>query len=138
MFGHNGLTALVPWFWASMVGLVGSFVMLLIPWVRKDYDLLPWICGVAFLSIWIEKGMGLMIPGSIPTPIGEFTEYSPSWVEIVNSLGNWAIGFIALTLLVKGAIGILLADISLARRKARATERAATRGSVEEAGYADA
>jgi molybdopterin-containing oxidoreductase family membrane subunit len=137
MFGHNGLTGLVVWFWASMAGLVGSFLMLLIPSVRKNHNLLPWICAVAFLSVWVEKGMGLMIPGSIPTPIGEFTEYSPSTIEIMNSLGNWAIGFIVLTLLLKGAIGILTGEVRLGNRGKAAGESAAS-GSSEREGYADA
>jgi len=111
MFGHHGLNKLVPWFWASIAGLVGTFLLLLVPRIRKDHKILPYICAVVFLSIWIEKGMALLIPGSIPTPIGEFAEYSPTLIEIMNCLGNWAIGFIVLTLLLKGAIGILLGEV---------------------------
>jgi molybdopterin-containing oxidoreductase family membrane subunit len=111
MFGHNGLTGLVPWFWGSLIAMVVTFVLLLIPRIRKNYTLLPFICAVTFLGIWVEKGMGLLIPGSIPTPIGEFTEYFPTTLEIMNCLGNWAIGFIVLTFLLKGAIGILLGEV---------------------------
>jgi molybdopterin-containing oxidoreductase family membrane subunit len=111
MFGHNGLNGLVPWFWTSLVGMAVAFVALLIPKVRKNYRILPLISAVAFLSIWVEKGMGLMIPGSIPTPIGEFTHYAPTTIEIINCLGNWAIGFLVLTLLIKGATGILLGEV---------------------------
>ncbi|GMR07924.1 MAG: polysulfide reductase NrfD [Gammaproteobacteria bacterium] len=111
MFGHNGLNNLVPWFWASLAAMVIAFVMLLIPSIRKDYGKLKIAAVLTFVGIWIEKGMGLMIPGSIPTPIGEFTQYSPSLIEIFISLGNWAVGFIVLTILLKGAIGILLGDI---------------------------
>jgi molybdopterin-containing oxidoreductase family membrane subunit len=114
LFGHNGLNALVPWFWFSIVALIGSFILLLIPSIRKDFKKLPYICAVVFAGIWVEKGMGLLIPGSIPTPIGEFTQYSPTLIEIGNCLGNWAIGFIVLTFLLKGAIGILLGEVKYA------------------------
>lgn len=114
MFGHHGLTNLVPWFWGSLIAMVVAFILLLIPSIRKDYKKLPFICLLTFLGIWVEKGMGLLIPGSIPTPIGEYAEYSPTFLEIFNSLGNWAIGFIVLTILLKGAIGILLGDIKYA------------------------
>ncbi len=114
IFGHNGLNALVPWFWFSIIALIGSFILLLIPGIRKDHKKLPYICAVVFAGIWVEKGMGLLIPGSIPTPIGEFTQYSPTLIEIFNCLGNWAIGFIVLTLLLKGAIGILLGEVKYA------------------------
>jgi len=114
MFGHNGLNALVPWFWFSMFAMITSFILLLIPSIRRDMTKLPYICALAFVGVWVEKGMGLMIPGSIPTPIGEFAEYSPTMIEIFNSLGNWAIGFIVLTLLLKGAIGVLLGEVKYA------------------------
>lgn len=114
MFGHHGLNNLVPWFWASMILMISAFIMLLIPSLRKDYSKLKFISAIAFIGIWIEKGMGLLIPGSIPTPIGEFTQYSPTFLEIFNSLGTWAIGFIVMTVLLKGAIGILLGDIKYA------------------------
>jgi Ni/Fe-hydrogenase subunit HybB-like protein len=115
MFGHHGLTNLVPWFWSSLVAMVAGFILLLIPAVRKNYAVLPYICAMVFFGIWVEKGMGLLIPGSIPTPIGEFTQYSPTMIEIMNCLGNWAIGFIVLTILLKGAIGTLLGDIRYAK-----------------------
>ena len=114
MFGHNGLNGLVPWFWGSLIAMVVTFVLLLIPRVRKNYTLLPFICAITFLGIWVEKGMGLLIPGSIPTPIGEFTQYVPTTLEIMNCLGNWAIGFIVLTFLLKGAIGVLLGEVRYA------------------------
>ena len=111
MFGKHGLHNLVAWFWVSLVALVIGWLLLLIPKVRKNYTVLPFICVAVFAGIWVEKGMGLLIPGSIPTPIGEFTEYSPTLIEIGNCLGNWAIGFLILTILLKGAIGILLGEV---------------------------
>jgi len=113
MFGLNGLTSLVPWFWSSLVFMLVAFVMFLIPSVRSNYKLLPIACVLAFAGIWIEKGMGLIVPGFIPTPIGEVTEYYPTIIEVVMSLGNWAIGFLILTVLLKGAIGILVGDIKM-------------------------
>jgi molybdopterin-containing oxidoreductase family membrane subunit len=112
MFGLHGLTSLVPWFWSSLAFMVIAFVMFLIPSVRTNYKLLPIACVLAFVGIWIEKGMGLIVPGFIPTPIGEVTEYYPTFIEVVMSLGNWAIGFLILTILLKGAIGILMGEVS--------------------------
>jgi molybdopterin-containing oxidoreductase family membrane subunit len=111
MFGLHGLTGLVPWFWSSAVLMVASFVLLLMPSVRRDMKKLPIVCGMAFVGIWIEKGMGLIVPGFIPSPIGEVTEYHPTLVEWLLTAGIWAFGFFILTILLKGAIGILLGDI---------------------------
>ncbi len=111
MFGLHGLTALVPWFWSSVVLMVVSFAMFLTPAFRNNMKLLPIPCGMAFVGIWIEKGMGLVVPGYIPSPIGEVTEYYPTFVEWLLTAGIWAFGFFVLTILLKGAIGILLGDI---------------------------
>ena len=111
MFGLHGLTRLVPWFWAAVVLMAAAFVLLLMPSVRRDMNKLPFVCAMAFAGIWIEKGMGLIVPGFIPSPIGEVTEYFPSFVEWLMVLGIWAFGFFVLTILLKGAIGILLGDI---------------------------
>ncbi len=111
MFGHHGLNALVPFFWTAMALMIGGFILLLIPRVRKNLMLLPFVCTAVFVGIWIEKGMGLMLPGVIPTPIGEFAEYIPSHIELMVVGGVWAIGFFVLTFLLKGAIGVLLGDV---------------------------
>ena len=111
MFGKHGLNMLVPFFWTALVLMIGSFILLLIPRVRKNLAILPFICVAAFVGIWIEKGMGLMLPGVIPTPIGEFAEYSPSVIELIVVGGVWAFGFFILTLLMKGATGILLGEV---------------------------
>ncbi|MES9901260.1 MAG: sulfate reduction electron transfer complex DsrMKJOP subunit DsrP [Sedimenticola sp.] len=112
MFGHNGLNMLVPFFWTAIVLMVVSFILLLIPRVRKNMTILPFLCVGVFVGIWIDKGMGLMLPGVIPTPVGEFVQYSPSMIEMMIILGVWAIGFFILTVLIKGAVGVLLGDVS--------------------------
>ena len=58
-----------------------------------------------------EKGLGFVLPGFIPTPIGEFSEYTPTLIEIINSLGVWAAGLLMFTLLAKGSIGVLLSEV---------------------------
>ena len=115
MFGHHGLNNLVPWFWGSLAALIIGWALLMVPAIRKNYSVLPYICLLIFAGIWVEKGMGLLIPGSIPTPMGEFSQYSPTMIEIMNCVGNWAVGFIILTLLLKGAIGILLGEVKYAK-----------------------
>ncbi|MBI4756767.1 MAG: polysulfide reductase NrfD [Betaproteobacteria bacterium] len=111
MFGLHGLTSLVPWFWSAVVLMVVSFVLFLIPAIRNNMKLLPIPCVMAFAGIWIEKGMGLIVPGFIPSPIGEVSEYYPTFVEWLMTLGIWAFGFFILTILLKGAIGILQGEI---------------------------
>jgi len=111
MFGLHGLTGLVPWFWSALAFMIIAFVMFLVPAIRTHPKWLPVACVLAFAGIWIEKGMGLIVPGFIPTPIGEVTEYYPTLIEVGVTLGNWALGFFILTILLKGAIGILIGEV---------------------------
>jgi molybdopterin-containing oxidoreductase family membrane subunit len=54
-----------------------------------------------FVSFWIEKGLGLVVTGFIPSPLETITEYVPTGTEIAITLGIWAVGFLILTLLYK-------------------------------------
>jgi len=121
MFGLDGLNKLVPWFWTSMVFNIVAFVMLLTPGVRKNYRLLPIACILVIIGIWIEKGMGTVVPGFIPTPIGEVTEYAPTLIEILIAMGDWAMGMLIATVLIKGAIGVLLGDVKYSQQPWRET-----------------
>lgn len=121
MFGHNGLDMYVPWFWGTMGAIVACFIAILIPKVRRSYDKwLPIVCVVTFLAILVEKPMMLVFPAFSPSPLGEYTEYHTTYVEMANILFVWAIGLMMLTLLVKGAVGILTGKLTY--RKAEAAD----------------
>ena len=112
MFGHNGLNKYVPWFWGTILALVGSFVALLFRKVRHSYDRwLPITCLVVFFAILIEKPMILVFPAFSPTPLGEYAEYQVTLIELFNVLFVWALCFLFLTLILKGAIGILTGEV---------------------------
>jgi formate-dependent nitrite reductase membrane component NrfD len=112
MFGHNGLNMYVPWFWGVMLALVGSFIALLFRKVRHSYGLLlPLVCFVVFAAILLEKPMILVFPAFSPSPLGEYTEYHVTLIEFFNVLLVWALGFLFLTLILKGAIGILTGEV---------------------------
>jgi molybdopterin-containing oxidoreductase family membrane subunit len=68
-------------------------------------------CATLFVGIWIEKGIGLVIPGFIPSPLGEIVEYTPTWVELCVTAGIWALGLFVLTILVRVALPIELGDV---------------------------
>jgi molybdopterin-containing oxidoreductase family membrane subunit len=126
MFGLHGLTGLVPWFWSSIVLMLVSFALFLTPSFRNDMKRLPIVCAMAFTGIWIEKGMGLIVPGFIPSPIGEVTEYFPTFVEWLMVLGIWSFGFFILTILLKGAIGILLGEVKFQAQPAAVASEVTT------------
>ncbi|MCJ8347462.1 polysulfide reductase, partial [bacterium] len=92
---------------------ISATIILLLPALCKQTKFLNLACIMAFVGIWIEKGMGLIIPGFIPTPIGQLYEYSPSIGEVKVCLGIWAAGFLLYTLMVKMVIPIYKGTIHL-------------------------
>jgi molybdopterin-containing oxidoreductase family membrane subunit len=105
-FGLDGHNALTPWIWTAVALLATAMVILMIHPLRNN----PVTMNIAFvltiIGVWIEKGMGLVVPAFIPTPIGEIYEYSPSLPEVMVSLGIWAFGLLLFTLLAKAALPV--------------------------------
>jgi len=106
LFGLDGHYGLVPWTWASILLACTAIVLLVIPSSRKNHGTLALACAAVFISIWIDKGIGLVIPGFIPSPLGEISEYRPTLLEILITMGVWAMGGLILTLLFKVVMGI--------------------------------
>ena len=74
--------------WTSLLMQVTSVGLLLVKRTRQDYRTLALACGLNFGGVWLEKGMGLIVPGFVPTPIGEIWEYLPSFMEAIVVLGT--------------------------------------------------
>ncbi len=106
LFGVEGYTGLVPWMWASLVLACLSLYLLINPGTRRREDFLAAACAAVFASIWIDKGLGLIVPGFIPSPLGEILEYAPTVPEILITLGVWGVGFLVLTVLYKIAVSV--------------------------------
>lgn len=105
-FGLEGHHALAPWIWTGIALNVIATIVLSIHFLREDFRFLTAASLLLFVGIWIEKGMGLIVPGFIPEPYGKIVEYSPSWVEILVTLGIWALGAFVFTILARVAIAV--------------------------------
>ena len=105
-FGLHGEGQLVPWMWLSIIVGFGSLLVLLIPKLRRSSPWLIAACIGIVVSIWIDKGVGLIIGGFVPSPLEEIVEYIPNLNEIMITIGIWAIGILILTLLLKIAIAV--------------------------------
>ena len=99
--GLNGHTNLVPWMWTSAILAFTALVILIIPAARMKSDWLAAACIAVFVSFWTEKGLGLVVPGFIPSPLGNISEYVPTGAEIAITMGVWALGFLILTAFYK-------------------------------------
>jgi Ni/Fe-hydrogenase subunit HybB-like protein len=110
-FGLGEHHALVPWIRTAVVLNVASTIVLMLHPLRRNPRWLMPACATLFVGIWIEKGIGLVIPGFIPSPLGEIVEYTPTWVELCVTAGIWALGLFVLTVLVRVALPIELGHV---------------------------
>jgi molybdopterin-containing oxidoreductase family membrane subunit len=108
--GLGGHRTLVPYAW-SAVGLnVLAFVLFIAPATRRNLITLNIGCLATYAGVYIEKGMGLIIPGLTPDALGEIYEYYPTLTELRVAAGIFALGFLIFTLMLKVAVPISLGE----------------------------
>lgn len=110
-FGLHGNDNLVPWMWSAMAFNLTAFFIFLRPQTRENLFTLNIGCVLIVTGIYIEKGMGLVIPGFIPGTLGEIYQYSPTVAEKVITIGVFATGALIYTFLLKLAIPVYTGDL---------------------------
>jgi Ni/Fe-hydrogenase subunit HybB-like protein len=102
--GLEGESTLAPWMWLSVVLAVVSLVLLINPSTRNNETTLVFACIAVFVSLWIDKGLGMVIAGFVPSPLGKVVHYAPTAPELLISLAIWAGGLLIVTGLYKIAL----------------------------------
>jgi molybdopterin-containing oxidoreductase family membrane subunit len=97
-----------------MIFNVTAFLIFLVPDTRRNNTTLVLGCVLIFVGVYIEKGMGLVIPGFVPDVLHEIYEYVPSGMEMLLAIGIWATGLFVFTMLLRVAIPILNGDFHVA------------------------
>ncbi|HSB82633.1 MAG TPA: NrfD/PsrC family molybdoenzyme membrane anchor subunit [Candidatus Methylomirabilis sp.] len=104
--GLHGHAPLAAWMWTSVCLAVASLVFLITPRYRENEKALAVACGMVFLSLWIDKGLGLIVGGFVPSPLGHVARYVPTLPEVAITLAIWAVGFLLVTVFYKIALSV--------------------------------
>lgn len=112
-FGLHGHDALVPWIWTAIVLNVAAAAILLIADVDRGLRWISVACVLTFVGVWIEKGMGLIVPGFIPSTLHEIVEYRPTETEWRITAGIWALGLMVFTVGLKVATAVFTGRMKL-------------------------
>ena len=104
--GFEGHGKLVSIMWTSSILAVLSLTLLVFPALRRNENILAVACVSMFVSLWIDKGFGLIVGGFVPNMFEGVTEYWPTTPETIITIGVWAIGFLVLTVLYKVAVAV--------------------------------
>ncbi|HEX8984712.1 MAG TPA: NrfD/PsrC family molybdoenzyme membrane anchor subunit [Bryobacteraceae bacterium] len=111
-FGIGAHRALVPYAWSAVALNLASFVLFISPRARRNIITLNIGCLATYAGVYIEKGMGLIIPGLTPDTLGEIYEYYPTLTELRVAAGIFALGFLIFTLMLKVAVPISLGEFT--------------------------
>ncbi|MEF9475297.1 MAG: polysulfide reductase NrfD [Candidatus Mariimomonas ferrooxydans] len=110
-FGLHGHSNLVIWMWLAMIFNITAFILFLRPQTRENFFSLNLACVLIITGVYIEKGMGLIIPGFIPGVLGEIYEYVPTSIEKSITIGIWAFGALFFTLFLKFALPVYTGEL---------------------------
>jgi molybdopterin-containing oxidoreductase family membrane subunit len=108
--GIDGHRTLVPYAWSAVALNLLAFFLFIVPRTRQNWTWLNVGCFATYAGCYIEKGMGLIIPGLTPDTLGEIYEYAPTLVELRVAAGVFAVGFLVFTLMLKVAVPIALGE----------------------------
>lgn len=109
--GLHGHGLLVPLIWFAVALNLLALFLLLSP-TRKNETFFLTACAFIVVGIWIEKGVGFIIPGFIPSPLGDVVEYIPSANELTLCVGIWAFGLLFYSMMVKAFLPIIRGEFS--------------------------
>lgn len=117
--GIHGHRALVPFAWGFVGCGVAAFLLFLFPATRKNVVTLNIGCLLIYASVYIEKGMGTIMPAFTPDTLGEIYEYVPTLHELRVGAAIFATGFMIFTVLCKVAIPIMSGEFAKGTAAAR-------------------
>jgi molybdopterin-containing oxidoreductase family membrane subunit len=101
---------LVPFAWTAVTLNLLAFGLFISPATRHNWVTLNIGCLATYAGVYIEKGMGLIIPGLTPDALGEIYVYYPTMTELRVAAGIFAVGFLLFTLMLKVAAPISLGE----------------------------
>jgi molybdopterin-containing oxidoreductase family membrane subunit len=108
--GINEHRTLVPFAWTAVGLNLLAFIFLVVPATRRNWVTLNIGCLATYFGVYIDKGMGLIIPGLTPDSLGEIYVYLFTATEFRVAAGVFSIGFLVFTLMLKVAVPISLGE----------------------------
>jgi Ni/Fe-hydrogenase subunit HybB-like protein len=113
LFGIGEHKEIVPYSWSSIIMGCIAFILFLIPKTRKNFLTLNIGAVLIYGSVYVEKGIALIIPAFTPDVLGQIYVYTPSMTEIRTAVMIFSIGFLLFTFLSKIAIAIVFENYNI-------------------------
>jgi molybdopterin-containing oxidoreductase family membrane subunit len=104
--GGRDTPGIAAFAWTALAANLVAFAIFVVPVLRHRTRLLALGCVLAICGVYIEKGLGLLLPGMTPDALGEVYNYGPSLQEVLVGGGVWAVGALIFTLMVRVTMAI--------------------------------
>ncbi len=114
-FGIEHRADIAIYTWLALAFNSVALVIFMVPALRHRLGLLSVACVLAAIGVYIEKGMGLLLPGMTPDTLGEVYAYNPSLNEILVGVGIWGVGALLFTLMARVATAITVGELRYER-----------------------
>ncbi|MGL1936468.1 MAG: polysulfide reductase NrfD [Fibrobacterales bacterium] len=103
--------------WGLKILSIVATIALTVGLFKGKFKLLIPLCGAMFISAWFDKGIAFVVPGFVPSPLGEEISYVPTLIEWGVLVGVCGIGLITLTILLRLIINIELGGVKIKEAK---------------------
>lgn len=113
LFGIGDHKEIVIYSWSSIIMGCIAFILFLIPKTRKNFVTLNIGAVLIYSSVYVEKGIALIIPAFTPDVLGQIYVYTPSITEIRTAVMIFSFGFLLFTFFSKIAIAIVFEDYNI-------------------------
>jgi len=107
LFGIGSHHEIILYSWSSIIMGTIAFFIFLIPKTRKNFITLNIGAVLIYFSVYIEKGIALIVPGFTPDVVGQIYVYTPSLIEVRSTVMVFSAGFLLFTFMLKIAIAII-------------------------------
>lgn len=104
---HGNPSPLAPYAWMSVIFSIIAFLLFIIPAARRNFFTMNAGCLLIYFSVYIEKGIALIVPGYTPDTLGQIYAYTPSMTELRVACGIFGVGFLLFTFMVRLALALL-------------------------------
>lgn len=104
---HDDPSPIAFYAWLSLIFSIVAFLIFLIPATRRNLFTMNLGALLIYISVYVEKGIALIIPGYTPDTLGQIYHYTPSIMELRVACAIFGIGFLFFTLMVRLAIFLL-------------------------------
>jgi molybdopterin-containing oxidoreductase family membrane subunit len=110
-FGLDGKPSpIAVYAWISLIFSIVAFLIFLIPCTRKHIITMNIGAFLIYVSVYVEKGIALIIPGYTPDTLGQIYVYTPSMAELRVACAIFGTGFLIFTLMVRIAVFLLFRE----------------------------